>query len=68
MSVCCVEFCLYQAKVILNIDPRMRMGRKDEALLQEKFLDGIGKAEKVGAEQCRAISIKQIRAKQSKAD
>ena len=34
-----------QAKVILNIDPHLRMGRKDEALLQEKFLDGIEKAE-----------------------
>ena len=35
----------HQAKVILNIDPHLRMGRKDEALLQEKFLDGIEKAE-----------------------
>ena len=31
--------------MILNIDPHLRMGRKDEALLQEKFLDGIEKAE-----------------------
>ena len=39
--------------MILNIDPHLRMGRKDEALLQEKFLAGIGKAEQVRAEQSR---------------
>ena len=39
--------CLWQAKAILNIDPRLQMGKKHEALLQEKFLVGIGKAEQV---------------------
>ena len=37
--------CLLQAKAILNIDPHLQMGKKHEALLQEKFLVGIGKAE-----------------------
>ena len=39
--------------MILNIDPHLRMGRKDEALLQEKFLAGIGKTEQVRAEQSK---------------
>ena len=39
--------------MILNIDPHLRMGRKDESLLQEKFLAGIGKGEQVRLKQSR---------------
>ena len=53
--------------MILNIDPHLRMGRKDEALLQEKFLAGIGKAEQVRVEQSRPGQnrAKQIRSEQT---
>ena len=46
--------CLSQAKVILNIDPHLQMGRKDESLIQEKFLVGIGKADQVRAGRIKA--------------
>ena len=50
--------CLLQAKAILNIDPRLQMGKKHEALLQEKFLVGIGKAEQVRSSKTSKIRIR----------
>ena len=50
--------CLLQAKAILNIDPHLQMGKKHEALLQEKFLVGIGKAEQVRSSKTSKIRIR----------
>ena len=52
------SICMLQAKAILNIDPHLQLGRKHKAVVQEKFLVGIGKAEQVRSSKTSKIRIR----------